>query len=148
MTIAIAVLTAAVLCWLHSRAMNSQRQTLEDRLDHQAQRHAMDLRKLIEASERERLSWHHTLTAELTAAQGQLTALLKAQETERDRWLEERTLLLNRIKPETAQPVMHTGEFFAPPAVEPDDDQAYWESKEAMADRLAQTERELQRMSA
>lgn len=146
-TIIIAAIVVVVLCWLHTRAMTSQRQTLEDRLDNQAQRHALDLRQRIDASQSERIEWHRTLTQERVSSQERLTALMAAQATERDRWLEDRTLLLNRIKPETAQPVLHTGEVFAPPAIPVDDDDAFFEDKEHMADRLAQTELKLRSLA-
>jgi hypothetical protein len=55
------------------------------------------------------------------------------------RWMDERSTLLNRIKPETAQPLLGE-EIVTPEAVHPDLDQDYWESKEDMAERLAQME--------
>lgn len=124
MIILAAALTAVVvvLCWLHARS-------------------------LVAAAASERAAWHQTLTDERAVAQAQLSELLKVQATERDRWLEDRTLLLNRIKPETAQPVLHTDEVFAPPAIPADDDEAFWEDKEHMADRLAQTELELRNLA-
>ena len=52
----------------------------------------------------------------------------------------ERQLLLNRIKPETAQYLPDEGPVWAPPAVHPDVDAEYWESKEELAERLAREE--------
>ena len=47
---------------------------------------------------------------------------------QRREWSRERTLLLNRIKPETAQPVIGEPDFPSPPGVIPDDDAAFWRS--------------------
>lgn len=69
----------------------------------------------------------------------QTTATQLAHERERQQWADERTTLLNRIKPETAQPV-RMDHVPSPPAVNPFLDEDYWESKEALADRLAAQE--------
>lgn len=47
---------------------------------------------------------------------------------QRRTWDRERAQLLNRIKPETAQPVIGEPEFPSPPGVIPDDDEAFWRS--------------------
>ena len=47
---------------------------------------------------------------------------------QRREWAQERTVLLNRIKPETAQPAIGEPEFPSPPGVIPDDDEAFWRS--------------------
>ena len=44
---------------------------------------------------------------------------------QRREWAQERTVLLNRIKPETAQPVMGEPEYPSPRSVV-DDDEAFW----------------------
>ena len=43
-------------------------------------------------------------------------------------WRQERSELLNRIKPETAQAAPGEPEFPSPPGVIPDDDEAFWRS--------------------
>lgn len=61
-----------------------------------------------------------------------------AHARERREWWVERGLLLNRIKPETAQFVAADDPVSAPPAVGFDDDDAYWkagESKDELARR-------------
>ena len=45
---------------------------------------------------------------------------------EREEWTRERATLLNRIKPETAQPVPGEPEYPSPRGVVPDDDDAFW----------------------
>ena len=47
---------------------------------------------------------------------------------QRRTWDRERAQLLNRIKPETAQPVIGEPDFPSPPGVIPDDDEAFWRS--------------------
>jgi hypothetical protein len=64
---------------------------------------------------------------------------------ERGEWTRERQLLLNRIKPETAQFVTPDEVAHMPPAVRFDDDEDYWasqETREEMAERLAREELE------
>lgn len=98
-------------------------------------------RRDIETLERERVRQHQEHKREranLTElAQRERTALMDRFDQERKEWANERTMLLNRIKPETAQPALYDGPYVAPPAVAMDDDDAFWESKEALAERLA-----------
>ena len=47
---------------------------------------------------------------------------------QRREWAQERTVLLNRIKPETAQPVMGEPEYPSPRSVV-DDDEAFWRAR-------------------
>jgi Tfp pilus assembly protein PilV len=74
------------------------------------------------------------LLAVLATSQRTFTILNAAREQERKEWMRERQLLLNRIKPETAQYVapdtIHT-----PEAVSMFDDEDYWESKDELAER-------------
>jgi hypothetical protein len=56
---------------------------------------------------------------------------------ERELWHRERQMLLNRIKPETAQFVPSTEPVQAPPALGFDDEQSYWESQGLSTDDLA-----------
>lgn len=68
-----------------------------------------------------------------------------AHAEERREWQRERQLLLNRIKPETAQFVTPDETVHAPRAVRYDDDEDYWQSQETreeMAERLAREELE------
>lgn len=62
-----------------------------------------------------------------------LAALLYLLTTERSdhaeqrrEWARERTVLLNRIKPETAQPVLGEPDYPSPRGIVPDDDAAFW----------------------
>lgn len=62
-----------------------------------------------------------------------LAALLYLLTTERSdhaeqrrEWARERTVLLNRIKPETAQPVLGEPDYPSPRGIVPDDDEAFW----------------------
>lgn len=131
-------LVVIVLCWLHSRSLNAQRQTFEDRLDGQAQRHAQDLRKLIDASAAERSDWQRTL-------ERQHTALLAQLEAERKTAADERVQLLNRIKPDTYHPpISQTEAVSTPPAVGFDDDDGFWRASESRDDMVARIERDLQ----
>ena len=70
------------------------------------------------------------LTVLALVAIGVLLYLMTTQaasfETERREWARERAQLLNRIKPETAQPAPGEPEFPSPPGVIPDDDEAFW----------------------
>jgi hypothetical protein len=70
--------------------------------------------------------------------------VLEQHERERELWARERQMLLNRIKPETAQIIALDTHAHTPPAVAFDDDEAYWESRgvsrEALADALAEAE--------
>ena len=72
------------------------------------------------------------LAAVSIAALAALVFLLVTERTDhaeqRREWAQERTVLLNRIKPETAQPVIGEPEFPSPPGVIPDDDEAFWRS--------------------
>ena len=63
-----------------------------------------------------------------------------AMERERKQWWDERTQLLNRIKPETAQPIL--GQPVDVPApVAYDDDEAFWAvSKDQLADAAMKAE--------
>lgn len=75
----------------------------------------------------------------------ELRAARAAHDRERGEWHRERGLLLNRIKPETAQFVMPDEAVHTPPAVRYDDDEDYWnsqETREEMAERLAREELE------
>ena len=45
---------------------------------------------------------------------------------QRREWARERTVLLNRIKPETAQPVLGEPDYPSPRGIVPDDDEAFW----------------------
>lgn len=56
---------------------------------------------------------------------------------ERDRWFEERQVLLNRIKPETAQIVSLAQPEPDPPAISAFDDEEWFEAKQAELERLA-----------
>ena len=47
---------------------------------------------------------------------------------QRREWAQERTVLLNRIKPETAQPVLGEPEWPSPRSVV-DDDEAFWRAR-------------------
>ena len=62
-------------------------------------------------------------------------ALLADQAAERKEWMRERQLLLNRIKPETAQYVAPEVIHPQPEAVSMFDDEDYWESKDELAER-------------
>jgi septum formation inhibitor-activating ATPase MinD len=79
------------------------------------------------------------LIAVLVANQRTLGVLNAAREQERKDWTRERQLLLNRIKPETAQYV-EPETVHAPQAVDLFDDADYWESKEELAERGAREE--------
>lgn len=57
-----------------------------------------------------------------------------AHTRERREWWVERGVLLNRIKPETAQHVPTGDPVSAPPAVGFDDDDAYWKTGESKDD--------------
>lgn len=48
---------------------------------------------------------------------------------QRREWAQERAQLLNRIKPETAQPVIGEPVYPSPRGVVPDDDEAFWASR-------------------
>jgi hypothetical protein len=56
------------------------------------------------------------------------------------RWMDERTLLLNRIKPETRQPILDEEPVHTPPAVHPDLDSDYWVNKDELAELMAREE--------
>jgi hypothetical protein len=65
-----------------------------------------------------------------------LSALLYLLTTERSdhaaqrrEWAQERATLLNRIKPETAQPLIGEPEWPSPKGVVPDDDEAFWAAR-------------------
>jgi hypothetical protein len=129
---------AVILCWLHTRAMSGQRQTFEDRLDGQAQRHAQDLRKLLDASTVERTDWHRTL-------EQQHATLLAQVDAERTVAADERVQLLNRIKPETFHPPLSQPEAVStPPAVGFEDDVGYWRASESRDELVERVEREMQ----
>lgn len=70
------------------------------------------------------------LAAVSVAALAALLYLLTTERADhaeqRREWAQERTVLLNRIKPETAQPVMGEPEYPSPRGVVPDDDEAFW----------------------
>lgn len=72
------------------------------------------------------------LTVLALVAIGVLLYLMTAQaasfETERREWARERAQLLNRIKPETAQPVIGEPEWPSPRSVV-DDDEAFWAAR-------------------
>jgi hypothetical protein len=89
---------------------------------------ANDRTELLAAHQRERDAW-----------QTECRDLRAANEREREQWVNERTMLLNRIKPDAPQPILH-GPVLAPPAVPVESDEAYWESKEELAERLARLE--------
>lgn len=138
MTILIAALCAViVLCWLHTRALNSQRHALEDRLDAQAQRHAQDLRRIIDASERADKAWHATVERQHASLVGQL-------EQERKVAADERSQLLNRIKPDTYHPpVSQPDAVMTPPAVGFEDDDGFWKASESRDELVERLEREM-----
>ena len=48
---------------------------------------------------------------------------------QRREWAQERTILLNRIKPETAQSVLGEPDYPSPRGVVPDDDAAFWAAR-------------------
>lgn len=78
----------------------------------------------------------HTARVERRAVaadrKAELEALRDEFAAERAEWARERGLLLNRIKPETAQPVLPAdAETFE--AVAPWDDDGYWEHKKTLA---------------
>ena len=75
------------------------------------------------------------LLAVIAANQRTLAVVNDARETERKEWMRERQLLLNRIKPETAQYVAPEVIHPQPEAVSMFDDEDYWESKDELADR-------------
>lgn len=138
MSVALVALAAAILLYLHTRSLGTQRQTFEDRLDAQAQRHAMDLRKLMEAADRERLEWHRTLNQDRTQLLEQITA-------ERVTAADERVQLLNRIKPDTYHPPLSAPEAVSgPPAVGFEDDEGFWKAAESRDELVERVERELQ----
>lgn len=72
------------------------------------------------------------LAAVSIAALAALVFLLVTERSDhaeqRRTWDRERAQLLNRIKPETAQPVIGEPDFPSPPGVIPDDDEAFWRS--------------------
>lgn len=148
-TIIIAATVVVVLCWLHLRAMSSQRQTLEDRLNDQAQRHAQDLRKMIDAATIERTEWHRTLQQHQTSAQAQHAAVLEQVAAERAIAADERVQLLNRIKPDTFHPPLSQPDAIsAPPAVAFEDDDGYWRASESRDELVERIEREFQAVRA
>lgn len=145
MTVLIAALVAVILCYLHTRTLNSQRRSFEDRLDGQAQRHAMDLRKLLEAAAAEHGEWHRSLDHERVAADSRHQALLEQLTTERAIAADERVQLLNRIKPDTFQlPLSQPDAMSIPPAVPFEDDEAFWRAAESRDELVDRIERELQ----
>ena len=48
---------------------------------------------------------------------------------QRREWARERAVLLNRIKPETAQPVLGEPDYPSPRGIVPDDDAAFWAAR-------------------
>jgi hypothetical protein len=80
------------------------------------------------------------LIAVLVTNQRALGLLNAAREQERKEWTRERQVLLNRIKPETAQYVESDEPIHAPQAVSMFDDEEFWESKEELAERAAAEE--------
>ena len=73
------------------------------------------------------------LAAVSIAALAALVYLLVAERADhaeqRREWAQERTVLLNRIKPETAQPVLGEPAYPSPRGVVPDDDAAFWRAR-------------------
>lgn len=67
------------------------------------------------------------------ATRALLAQQAEAHAVERGEWTRERQALLNRIKPETAQPVFEPGPVRTPPAVGFDNDDEYWESVQEMS---------------
>lgn len=63
--------------------------------------------------------------------------VLEQHERERELWARERQMLLNRIKPETAQVVALDTSAHTPPSVAFDDDDAYWNAQGVTRDELA-----------
>ena len=118
--LAAAVLTAAVLTWLHARAA--------ERL---ARLHAQQLESLQAFQREDKQRWEQ-----------QQADLLDRFNAEREAWERERGALLNRIKPETAQYV--PGDEPEPASVPLfDNDEEWWaqrESREELADRLMEEE--------
>ena len=55
-----------------------------------------------------------------------LTTERREHAEQRAAWERERSQLLNRIKPETAQPTLGEPEYPSPRGVVPDDDAAFW----------------------
>jgi hypothetical protein len=142
--LAAAVVIVVVLCWLHGRAINAQRRTLEDRLDAQAQRHAQDLRKLVEATTTDRDRWHRTLQDQQASADRRCSDLLAQIEQERTIAADERVQLMNRIKPETFHPPLSQPEAIStPPAVRFEDDDGYWRASESRDELVERIEREM-----
>lgn len=72
------------------------------------------------------------LAAVSLAALAALLYLLTSERADhaeqRREWAQERTVLLNRIKPETAQPVIGEPEWPSPRSVV-DDDEAFWAAR-------------------
>jgi hypothetical protein len=68
-----------------------------------------------------------------------LTRLHDEHNREREQWIRERQLLLNRIKPETAQYIPAEGPVVQPKAIGMDQDDDYWTEIAGMsAEDLAQ----------
>lgn len=98
----------------------------------QAHQHRITLHALVNAHGQhvDRLAGHH---------QTQRMDLLDRHGRERDAWQRERSELLNRIKPETAQYVADptlTAPALRVLATSPETGDAEWETREQMADRL------------
>jgi hypothetical protein len=91
--------------------------------------HTAHIQRLFDSHQAERQAWL-TECRETRAA----------NDREREMWVNERTLLLNRIKPDSPQPMMTTGPLMAPPAVSMDSDEEYWKSKDELADSEWQRE--------
>lgn len=68
-------------------------------------------------------------TAALAALLYLLTTERADHSEQRREWARERTVLLNRIKPETAQPVLGEPDYPSPRGVVPDDDAAFWAAR-------------------
>lgn len=64
--------------------------------------------------------------------------VLDAHERERQEWTRERQLLLNRIKPETAQSIIEPHVVMQPPAVTFDSDEDYWQAQGPTKEELAE----------
>jgi hypothetical protein len=137
----IAVLAAAaILLYTHRHALRNERQAWETRLTAQEQRHNAHFAKLLNHAAQERTLLHQAITQQTSLHAEQHAALLAQITAERDLAANERGQLLNRIKPETAQPFLASPEIVAPPAIPTEDDGAYWETADQLADRMWKAE--------
>lgn len=138
MLTALAALAAVIGLYLHTRSTNQLREEFSSHLRAVRDTHAHELRKNRESLTAERSQWHQTM-------QAQHTALLNQLEQERRIAADERVQLLNRIKPDTFQPLLSqpaaTGMV---PPVGFDDDEGYRQALESRDELVERLEREMQ----